>query len=104
MATSKTGRTGNEIKNFYLDLHEITKQDFLLKARAVAAKLAKQNGSVSINEVREKVTLPPGMHPSVYGAVFRGKTFKHSGDFARASHPAGHARLVGIYYLNEERK
>lgn len=94
---SQSGRT---IKEQQLGLFEAHHADLLERCRAAAIMYARQHGFVSINEVREAVTLPPGTHPSLLGAVFRTRQFRAIG-YTEALHPAAHARAVRVYTLKE---
>lgn len=94
---SQSGRT---IKEQQLGLFEAQHADLLERCRAAAIVYARQHGFVSINEVREAVTLPPGTHPSLLGAVFRTRQFRAIG-YTEAHHPAAHARAVRVYTLKE---
>jgi hypothetical protein len=86
-----------------LDWHEVSKQAYLKNARWGAMKIAQKKGVVSVNEVRIRHPLPEDMHPSVMGAVFRDPQFEHTGTYTRATHPASHARLIGIYKLRKNK-
>jgi hypothetical protein len=62
-------------------------------AGLVAAEVCRQQGSVSINDVRERIQTPRATcNPSVLGAVFRTKQFvKMIGLVTEANHPQAHA-------------
>jgi hypothetical protein len=94
---------GQKIRDRQLDFFEVRDADFLAHCRQVAVAFAQQNGSVSINDVRQRVDVPLGMHPSVFGAVFKGKQFKAVG-FTEAKHPSAHARVVRVYQLAEAKE
>ena len=93
--------TATEARDYELLQHEKHKAAFLYLARNAAIKIARQKGVVDINDVRAAVPLPDSMHPSVMGAVFRSKQFKHTGRYVMAQHTASHARKVGVYELTE---
>lgn len=88
--------TGLQMKQAQLDIFEQRDGEFLERCRSVARQVCKERGQVSINDVRASVTVPSGLHPSVLGAVFRGKDFQVIG-FTEATHPQAHARVVRIY-------
>jgi hypothetical protein len=92
---------GAEIKQRQLAMFEEREHSLLVRCRAYAATVARQHGQVSINDVREVIELPPGVHPSVLGAVFRTRLFEAIG-FTEATHPAAHARVVRVYKLRED--
>jgi hypothetical protein len=94
---------GKKIRDSQLDFFEVRDADFLAHCRDVAVAFAQQNGTVSINDVRQRVDVPLGMHPSVFGAVFKGKQFKAVG-FTEAKHASAHARVVRVYQLAEAKE
>lgn len=95
MHPAEIGRT---IRDSQLDFFEMRDHDFLEHCRQHAVAIAQREGRVSINEVRLAVTLPNGVHPSVFGAVFKSKQFKPV-DYTEATHAAAHARVVRVYKL-----
>lgn len=94
---------GKKIRDSQLDFFEVRDADFLAHCRDIAVAFAQQTGSVSINDVRQRVAIPLGMHPSVFGAVFKGKQFKAVG-FTEATHASAHARVVRVYQLAEAKE
>lgn len=99
-ASKPIANSGQAIRDAQLDFFEVRDADFLDRCRTVAAAVARSHGAVSINDVRARVEVPPGMHPSVLGAVFRNRSFRRIG-FTEASHPEAHARVVRVYALSE---
>jgi hypothetical protein len=55
-------------------------QHFCKVARNVAASLIRRNGKVTSDDVRRNCPLEP-LHPNAWGAVFRDKQFKWTGEF-----------------------
>lgn len=90
--------TGRDMRDRQLDIFEQRDHQFLERCRALAVMLCKQNGKVSINDIRQFIEVPSGVHPSVLGAVFRTKQFTAVG-FTEAVHPQAHARVVRVYSL-----
>jgi hypothetical protein len=91
---------GREIRDRQLDLFEHRDHHFLARCRALAVLVCKERGEVSINDIRAIIEMPPGVHPSVLGAVFRTKQFRVVG-LTEAAHKQAHARVVRIYKLEE---
>lgn len=91
---------GRSLRDTQLALFQARDTAFLETCRAVAVEVIKRKGSVSINDIRARLMLPPGTHPSVLGAVFRDKRFKVIG-IVEASHPEAHARMIRVYTLKE---
>ena len=89
---------GRDMRNRQLDIFEQRDHQFLERCRALAVLICRQQGRVSINDIRAFIEVPPGVHPSVLGAVFRTKQFCKVG-FTEATHPQAHARVVRVYSL-----
>lgn len=89
---------GRAVKERQLDIFEQRDHEFLERCRSLARLICRERGQVSINDIREFITVPPGVHPSVLGGVFRGKEFKRVG-YTEATHPEAHARVVRVYQL-----
>ena len=85
-----------ETKNEALDVLEETRKDFIEKCREVGRVIALEKGSVNIDDIREKIKLPEGMNGNVFGAVFRGSEWQHSG-FMKSKIKTNHERIIGIY-------
>lgn len=92
--------TGQQLKDRQLDIFEQRDHQFLERCRSLAVMICRERGTVSINDIRQFIDVPPGVHPSVLGAVFRTKQFKKVG-LVEASHPQAHARIVRVYQLKE---
>ena len=91
---------GRAMRERQLDIFEQQDHQFLERCRALAVLVCKQRGEVSINDIRAIIEVPPGVHPSVLGAVFRTKQFVKVG-LIEANHPQAHARVVRVYQLQE---
>lgn len=89
---------GKKIKERQLALHQEHHADFLERCRTAARKIAKRRkcGTVSINDVRNAVNIPPGVHPSVLGAVFNRSEWRVVG-YTTAEHASAHGRAVRVY-------
>lgn len=97
--------TGEALKEIALDGLEIKHGDFLGTARSVAKCLARKNGSVTMDEVREvldKLGLAPD-HCNVFGAVFRGEKWQSVGS-RKSRRPSSHSRWVQVWRLDEPEK
>lgn len=92
---------GRALRDAQLTLFEQRDTAFLSHCRALAVEIARERGSVCINDIRSQVRLPAELHPSVLGSVFKSKKFKAIG-FTEATHPAAHARVIRVYALIEE--
>lgn len=94
---------GPALRDAALDAHEANKPTFLERCREAARAIAIREGEVTINEVRKAVApIPQDIHPSVFGAVFRGPEWEVVG-MTQATHTAARARRVLVYKLTGER-
>jgi hypothetical protein len=91
--------TAEEARDIVMLEHERVKAGYLYAARAIAKRICENVGEVTINDIRDQLPPPASMHPSVLGAVFRNKQFKHTGRYVTAKHVASHARRVGVYTI-----
>lgn len=91
---------GRARRDVQLALFNVKEGDFLNACRELAVQVAKRQGLVSINDIRKEIEVPPGVHPSVLGAVFKDKRFYVAG-YTQAEHPGAHARIIRVYSLKE---
>lgn len=94
----RTAELGRRLRDSQLALFEIRQTEFLERCRALAIEICKRQGRVSINDIRARISVPPNVHPSVLGSVFKTKAFSVVG-FTEAAHPEAHARIVRVYAL-----
>ena len=85
-------------KEAVFDVLEITRTEFLVKARATARRYALNHGTVTIDDVRRFTPLPTGMSPNVFGAVFRSRQWECVG-FEPSTRVSAHARTIRRYRL-----
>lgn len=85
-------------KEAVFDVLEITRTEFLVKARATARRHALNHGTVTIDDVRWLTPLPDGMSPNVFGAVFRGNEWECVG-FEASTRVLARARTIRRYRL-----
>lgn len=89
---------GRSIRDNQLALFEVRDTEFLSRCRALAVEVCRKQGNVCINDIRARIDLPAGMHPSVLGSVFKNKKFQAIG-FTEATHREAHARVIRVYKL-----
>ena len=89
---------GRQLRDDGIARVSVGREDWIAQARAIAIEVAEANGTVTINDVRERIELPDEFPPNVWGAVLRGDAFGPVG-FCQATHPSAHARVVRIYKL-----
>lgn len=81
-----------------MNLFEATRIEFLDYARWVARKICLEKGHVTIDDVRELVSLPPGIDGRVYGAVFKEKDWIKTG-FTQTKIKSSHNRPISVFTL-----
>lgn len=95
-----TADIGRSIRDNQLALFEVRDTEFLSRCRQLAVEVCHLQGTVCINDIRARIDLPEGMHPSVLGSVFKNKRFQAIG-FTEATHREAHARVIRVYKLTE---
>ncbi len=55
--------SGRDMRDRQLDIFEQRDHQFLERCRALAVMLCKQNGQVSINDIRQFIEVPSGVKP-----------------------------------------
>lgn len=93
---------GRALRDTQLTLFAVRDAAFLSRCRALALVIARQDGQVSINDIRAILEPPAGVSPNVFGAVFKDARFKAVG-YTQATHPEAHARAVRVYALKGEK-
>ena len=96
---------GEKLKQHGLAAIEIKEGNFVGNARAIATLLAKKNGKVTMDDVRE-ITDELGLAPessNAWGSVFQHGGFKYVG-MCKSRRPSNHARLVRIWSLDGPEK
>lgn len=86
------------LKDKALDGLEAKYPDFLVRARHVAQRIAQRQGEVSADDVREVLSIPVDIHPSVMGALFRGPQWRRIG-YRPSSQPQRKAGVIGVWRL-----
>jgi hypothetical protein len=71
---------------------------FLAAARAVALELGRPGKPITINDVRERITVPPDIDPRVMGAVFRTDDWVNVG-YVGSARRVCHGRPVAQFQL-----
>lgn len=90
--------TGAQLRDQGIALVSAGNEDWIYQARSIAIEIATNSGTVTINDVRERIELPEQLSPNLWGAVLRGSDFEAIG-YTQATHPSAHARVVRIYKL-----
>lgn len=81
------------------EIHEMTKADFLRRAREAAVSLLKTRDTITIDDVREIVAPPKGMNPNVMGAVFRTSQFRPTGEYVKSKRASSNKRAIQKFGL-----
>jgi len=85
-------------KQMVMDLFEVTRAEYLEKARIWADRIARHNGTVTIDEVREYCPPPEDVDPRLMGAVLSTKEFRCIG-YRKSTRSKCHHRPIGIFEL-----
>lgn len=91
---------GRELRDAGINRVSIGREEWISKARDMAVWIAKESGTVTINDIRGVIDLPDDYHPNTWGAIFKIKDFEAVG-YCQATHPSAHARVVRVYKLKE---
>ena len=74
--------------------------EWLAQARAVARRIARENGTVTIDQVREFCPPPAGVDPRVMGAVMQPREFQMI-RLTESRRKACHGRHIGVFKLRD---
>jgi hypothetical protein len=72
--------------------------DWLDLARAHARRIAREQGEVTIDDVRAHCPPPEGCDPRIMGSVFSQREFERF-DFRSSRRQACHGRPIGVFRL-----
>jgi len=72
---------------------------WLEEARAIAREICRQSGSVTAEDVRDKIHTAPN-HPNAWGAIFKSTEFTPIG-FEPGRHVQGHCRVIRRWRLRD---
>lgn len=87
-----------KLRDLALDGLEGKYSDFLTRARHVAQSIAEREGEVSADDIREVLSIPVDIHPSVMGSLFRGPQWKRIG-YRPSSQPQRKGGTIGVWRL-----
>ena len=83
----------------WLEQHELSKPEYLARARAAARELLATRESITVNDVRAVCPVPNGMEPRVMGAIFRTADFEATGEFVQSGRKTCHNRSIRRFRL-----
>lgn len=81
----------------WLETFEMTRPEYLAKARATARRLLETRDEITINDVREHCPPPPHWDGRVLGAVFNHKDFESTGRIVKSTRDACHKRPIQLF-------
>jgi hypothetical protein len=87
-------RTKEEV----LDKFEETRTEFLRQCRIIAYEVFRNNGRVTIDDVRGRVEIPNEVDGRVFGAVFNSKEWQRIG-YESTKVKSSHRRPIGVFVL-----
>lgn len=91
-----TGRINRDLAHQAMNRHQ-----FILHARAEAAAICMDKGSVSSDDLQAKLKLPDGVHHNVWGAVLKYPYFHKIGE-VQSRRPQANARWIHQWVLNSK--
>lgn len=95
-------REGERRKRRTLTALEARREWFVLRGRRVLLRRALADGSATVDDVRDAVTLPVDIDPKCFGSVPTALAFAgiiRADGFLKTSRPTAHARPVTIWRL-----
>ena len=96
MMTSPSEQMGLDLQ--FRGIEKVTRnnREWVSQARAVAKRVAYEQGTVSSDDIHELCPPPPDAHPNVMGAVFKNLGLRVV-SFTTTKRPSGHGRLIRVY-------
>lgn len=76
---------------------KLERHPWLERARWMALVLCQRKGSVTSDDLHDVMEPPP--HENCYGAVFRDKRFRPTGERVQTKRASGHARWIQVWEL-----
>ena len=89
---------GLDLRNHALSLLERRRKRYVHNARVVAMRLIRENGKVTVDDLRNRYPPPPDFDARVLGAVLMDKQFEKIGN-THTTRPSSHHRPIGIFVL-----
>lgn len=95
--------TASKLRDSGIDAVSKAHMVWLSKARALVLAIAEQQGTVSADDLHERMSLPKTAHPNLIGAVFRGLGLRVVGA-VKSQRPRAHSRLILVYSTRQQAK
>jgi hypothetical protein len=87
--------TGLELRD--QGIASVSRYPWVDRARVVALRLCMEWGTITTDDVHHIMEAPP--HDNCYGAIFKGKRFKSTGERVRSTRPEAHGRWIEVWRL-----
>ena len=87
--------TGLELKE--QGIASLERHRWVDNARVAAVALAQHFGWVTSDRLHDVMGPPP--HENCYGAIFKDRRFRWTGDWVRSKRPEAHARMIRVWRL-----
>jgi hypothetical protein len=91
-----TGAAQTDLED-WLETFEMTRTEYLEKARATARLLLGSRDEITINDVREHCPPHPEWDGRVLGAVFRHEDFEATGRIVKSNRKTCHGRPIQLF-------
>lgn len=89
--------SGEDLRDLALDLVENSTESrkaWIEKARMIATWICKDKGSVTSDDVRDKLLIPSEFNPNIMGAVLRPPYFEWTGRMVKSTRKEAHSRMI----------
>lgn len=90
--------SGAEIRDEVIEQLDLKYTDWIREARRAAWKHARDNGTVTADDVHRLTPAPPWVHHNAAGAVFKSEHFRQVG-FTNSVRPEARARTIRVYEI-----
>ena len=75
-------------------------KQFLEKARKVAKEIAINKGSVSADNIKERIKIPKGLSPNIMGGVFTNEFVKKG--YRKSTDKLAKGRIISFYHFKQK--
>lgn len=101
LPASNGGSDGEHLRDEALDALRIRRAAVVRDLTRAALRLALERGTLTADDVRAVVPIPPGIRPCVAGAAIRDAAgiLTQTGEYVRSRRPVAHARPLPVWRL-----
>lgn len=96
----KTEAAKSGAKQAVIDFAKNERADWLLKARDLAYRIALAEGSVTADQIHERLPIPEGIDRRIVGSVFDGMQCIR---YQKSKRKQCHCRPIGVFTIREKK-